>query len=366
MYAVEVFNEPDAQLNNAAFNGDPLIQGATYDARINWLWTHTVEIIRSINPNLKIMGPNWLSYLPGTRGADGVRMQNFLLNAIQTGTSPDVIGWHSLLTPDAADIGRSLAVYRAVEAQLGVPKAPLPVSINEYGVNDGTFEGVPGSVARYWAEMERDGIDFGGEGVYTNYSQLGNTLRYPWQTGQTTMEPNGGWYMLNWYRQLAGQSAPVSPASTRYPGAYDGVASWDPATRTATVLLGGSDDNADIQIRGLASVEFGPTVRVRIDQAVWTVDTNQADLSLERGGDPQSSASNIIDLNLPVVNGSLTLPCTGSTARMAIDQVSAAQTPDVYPNKYEAEGALLRQTDLSIASRNNLASGNTYVMLSTI
>ena len=360
-YAVEVLNEPDAQLNNAAFNSDPKIQGATYNARINWLWTHTVQLIRSINPDLKIMGPNYLSYLPASKPADAQKMYDFFVNAIQTGTSPDVIGWHSLLTPDPADIGRSLASYRALESQLGVPHAPLPVSINEYGVNDGTFEGVPGSVLRYWAEMERDGIDFGGEGVYTNYSQLGKTLRYPWQTGQNSLQPNGGWYLLNWYRLMAGQSVPVTPASARYPGAYDGVASWDAATRTATVLFGGSDDNAAIHIKGLASVGLGAKVHVRVDATVWTVDLNQGDTTIERGGDPQTGTYNLFDGNVPVNGGALDLPALRIDRKNGYRvQISPAGAPETYPTKYEAEQAFSRQAR-AVSAITSLASGSRYV-----
>ncbi len=362
VYAVEVLNEPDAQLNNTAFNNDPAVQGSTYNARINWLWTHTVQEIRSITPTLKVMGPNYLSYLPATKGADQQKMQDFLLNAIQTGTSPDIIGWHSLLTPDPADIGRSLNNYRTLEAQLGVPNAPLPVSIDEYGVNDGTFEGVPGSVVKYWAEMERDKIDFGGEGVYTNYSQLGNTLRYPWQTGQSTLEPNGGWYMLNWYNQMAGEYVPVSSASTRYDQAYDGVASWDPNTKTATVLLGGSDDDADIHVNGLGSVGLGNFVRVRVDSTVWTVDPNQGDRTIERGGDPENSTYNIFDGNLPLRGGNIDIPLHRIDRKNGYRiLITAAGNADAYPTKYEAESAYLRQANIQTGSRNNLASGNAYV-----
>ncbi len=362
VYAVEVLNEPDAQLNNTAFNSDPMVQGSTYNARINWLWTHTVQEIRAINPTLKVMGPNYLNYLPATNGADQQKMQDFLTNAIQTGTSPDVIGWHSLLTPEPSDIGKSLSNYRTLESQLSVPNAPLPVSIDEYGVNDGTFEGVPGHVAKYWAEMERDKIDFGGEGVYTNYSQLGNTLRYPWQTGQSTLAPNGGWYMLNWYNQMRGQYVPVSAASTRYDQAYDGVASWDASTKTATVILGGSNDDADIHVNGLGSVGLGNFVRVRVDATFWSVDPNQGDTTLERGGDPQGSTYNIFDGNLPVSGGNIDIPLHKIDASNGYRiLITAAGSADSYPTKYEAEGAYLRQAALQAGAKDNLASNNAYV-----
>ena len=361
VYGVEVFNEPDQQLNDTAFNADPLVQGSTYNARINWLWTHTVEEIRAINPNLKLMGPNYLSYLPNSGvTADQAKMQAFLENAIATGTSPDIIGWHSLLTNEPSDIGKSLTAYRQLESQLAVPNAPLPVSIDEYGVNDGTFEGVPGHVVQYWAEMERDGIDFGGTGVYTNYSQLGNTLRYPWQTGQKTLKPNGGWYMLRWYHDMQGVSAPVSPASSRYDQAYDGVASWDAKKKTVTLIFGGSDDDADITFTGLGTLGLGSKVRVRLDATVWTVDPYQGDTTVERGGDPQTGTYNILDEDLPVSGGSLTIPVHKISKTNGYRILITASGPaDSYPTKYEAEAATLK--DGNVVRGDNLASGEAYV-----
>ncbi len=361
VYGVEVLNEPDQQLNNTAFNTDPLVQGSTYNDRINWLWTHTVQEIRAINPALKLMGPNYLSYLPNSGvAADQAKMQAFLQNAIATGTSLDIIGWHSLLTNEPADIGKSLTAYRQLESQLSVPHAPLPVSIDEYGVNDGTFEGVPGHVVQYWAEMERDGIDFGGEGVYTNYSQLGNTLRYPWQTGQKTMKPNGGWYMLRWYHDMQGVSVPVSPASTRYDQAYDGVASWDASHKMVTLIFGGSDDDADITFNGLGALGLGGKVRVRLESTVWTVDPYQSDTTVERGGDPETGTYSIFDEQMPVSGGSLTIPVHKiSKANGYRIVITAAAPADTYPTKYEAEAATLK--DASVVSSEPLASGQEYV-----
>ncbi len=359
VYGIEVLNEPDAQLNNSAFNSDPAVQGSTYNDRINWLWQHTVKEIRTINPALKVMGPNYLSYLPQNNATDQPKMQAFLENAIATGTSPDIIGWHSLLTNEPSDIGKSLTFYRELEQQLGVPNAPLPISIDEYGVNDGTFEGVPGHVVQYWAEMERDKIDFGGEGVYTNYSQLGNTLRYPWQTEESSLAPNGGWYMLRWYSLMAGQSVPVSPASARYDHAYDGVASWDPASRAVTVLLGGSDDDADIQFAGLGKLGLGSTVRVKVEAAVWSVDPYQGDTTLERGGDPLAAPLTILDETLPI-NGNFTVPIHKiDHANGYRIQILPAGPEDPSTTKYEAEDAYLRAVKVQGTAR--LASNRSYV-----
>ncbi len=361
VFAVEIFNEPDQEWRGAAFNSDPNVQGSTTDARINWLWTHTVQEIKAINPNLKIMGPNYQHYLPQQTkyAGDQLRMQNFLQNALTTGTMPDYIGWHSLYDDEPADIGNSLSNYRTLEKQLNIPNAPLPISVNEYGIGDGTFEGIPGRFGQWWGEMERDGIDFGGTGVYTNYGELGNTLRYPWNVGQTQAQPNGGWYMQNWYNQMKGVYVPVSAASTRYDLAYDGVASYDAASQSVTVILGGSDDDADIVFNGLDTVGLSGNVRVRVDATIWTVDPNQSDQRPERGGDPQTATYNILDTSM-AAGGTLTVPIHkidhNNGYRIVI---SPAAPADMYPTKYEAENGTLQGAQVQQGTAN--VSGGNFV-----
>ena len=361
VYAVEVFNEPDREWYSSAFANDPAVQGSGVDARINWLWTHTVKEIKAINPSLKIMGPNYQSYQPeySAHASDQPRMQNFLQNALSTGTMPDVIGWHSLYNNEPADIGNSLGYYRQLETQLSIPNAPLPISINEYGVNNGAFEGIPGKAVQFWGEMERDRIDFGGEGVYTNYGELGNTVRYPWSVGQKTPQPNGGWFMQNWYNQMKGVYVPVSAASTRYDLAYDGVASYDAASQSVTVILGGSDDDADITFNGLDQVGLAGNVRVRVDATFWTVDPSQNDQRPERGGDPQTATYNILDTTMSS-GATLTLPIHkldhNNGYRVVI---SPAATADPYPTKYEAESSTLQGASIQQAAAN--VSGGQYV-----
>lgn len=362
VYGVEIFNEPDQEWYSSAFLNDSNVPGANEDAKINWLWTHTVQEIKAINPNLKIMGPNYQHFLPeySQYAGDQQRMQNFLQNALDTGTMPDIIGWHSLYNNEPADIGNSLKYYRQLESQLSIHNAPLPISVNEYGYGDGTFEGIPGRFGQFWGEMERDGIDFGGTGVYTNYGELGNTLRYPWNVGQQQAQPNGGWYMQNWYNQMQGVYVPVSAASTRYDLAYDGVASYDAASHSVTVILGGSDDDADIAFNGLDQVGLTGPVRVRVDATFWTLDPNQSNQRPEEGGDPQTGTYNILDTTMSS-GGNLTVPIHkidhSNGYRIIISPATAA---DPYPTKYEAESANLNGQAAQQQGSANV-SGGLYV-----
>lgn len=373
VYGIEVFNEPDNEFNSSAFMNDPLVLGNTYDAKVNYLWVKTVQAIRAIDKTTPIMGPNYEYYRPsqtsryGQLVNDQARMTAFLQNAIATGTVPSIIGWHSLSegpgdysSPYPGDVPASLAVYRALEAQLNLPGRPLPVSIDEYGPNTGDFEGVPGSMVKYWAEFERSKIDFGGMGIYNSGGTLGNTLRYDWDTSP---QPNGGWYMMNWYRQMQGQYVPVSRWNTRYYQAFDGVASWDPAAKVATVILGGSQDDATVHINGIRGLGLGISVRVQLDTTVWDVDPNQNDQTVEHGGDPKTGTYSVYDKVFPLdSSGNITVPVCGMNLYNGYRLlISAVAGPSTSPGKYEAENALVTDAVLHNGSDGGVASGSAYI-----
>ncbi|WP_433061224.1 CBM35 domain-containing protein [Dactylosporangium sp. CS-033363] len=336
LYAVAPFNEPDNKLQGG-FGTDASIPGATYDAKFNWLWTQTFRRIRAIDQSIPIMGPNFEHY-SGWVPAEQDRMRAFLANAVATGTSPNLIGWHSL-GPSPGDVPEDLArYYRPLETQLGVPGRPLPVVIEEYGPGTGDFEGVPGTMVKHWAEFERSGVDYASMGIYTNPGLLGNTLR---RTYGTTAKPNAGWQMMHWYKSMQRQRAFVSRWDTRHYQAADGLASWDPGARNLTVLLGGEDADIDVDVTGLAARGLGPNVRVQLDAALWDVDPGAADRTVARGGDAQDATYNLFDKTMTVgSDGHLRVPIRrmeGYNGYRIV--ISAPGSSIVYPTKYEAENA---------------------------
>ncbi|MFJ8977251.1 hypothetical protein [Streptomyces sp. NPDC102282] len=121
---------------------------------------------------------------------------------------------------------------------------------------------------KHWAEFARYGVDSAAMGIYANPGLLGNTLR---RTADG-LRPNGGWYAMNWFREMRGTQLAVSRWDTRHYQAADGVASWDPDARTVTVLAGGDDGDIDVRLLGLAARGLGPQVRVSVDSALWTTD----------------------------------------------------------------------------------------------
>ncbi|MFF3171878.1 CBM35 domain-containing protein [Streptomyces sp. NPDC057900] len=358
--AVAPLNEPDNKLGPRAdspFMTDPRVPGATYDAKVNWLWTATVRRIRTLDTTVKIMGPNYEHYNPWESADRQPRMRDFLVNAKDTGTLPDIIGWHSL-GPSPGDVPESLTrYYRPLEKELGI--SPRPVMIEEYGPGNGEFEGVPGTMIKHWAEFARYGVDSAAMGIYTNPGLLGNSLRRT----PGGLKPNGGWYFMNWFRELRGSQLAVSRWDTRHYQGSDAVASWDSASRAVTVLAGGDDGDIDLRLLGLAARGLGPQVRVRIDYAKWTTDPLATDRRAERAGDPQTGTYHLYDKVLPLdAGGDLTVPLRGMERlngyRVIVEPAAPAAA---YPGTYEAEDAQQSGTVAHTGGDAVLASGRGYV-----
>ncbi|GAA1419190.1 CBM35 domain-containing protein [Catellatospora coxensis] len=359
LLAVAPFNEPDNKLQGG-FAQDTSVPGATYDQKFFWLWTQTFRRIRAIEPTVPIMGPNFEHYR-GWEPALQERMRGFLANAVATGTVPNMIGWHSL-GPSPGDVPESLSrYYRPLENQLGVPGRPLPVVIEEYGPGNGEFEGVPGAMVKHWAEFERYGVDHAAMAIYTNPGLLGNTLR---RTASGTLAPNAGWFMMNWYKTLRGDRLDVSRWDTRRYQASDGVASWDAAARTVTLLAGGEDGDVDVVVTGLAARGLTGQVRVRLEAVYWDKEPTDTDSRTERGGDPLTGPYSQFDKTMTVdAAGRLTVPIRTMRRHDGYRvQISPAAPPTAYPGKYEAETASRQHVVVHGGTDGRaLASGDAYV-----
>ncbi|WP_432102096.1 CBM35 domain-containing protein [Streptomyces sp. bgisy091] len=360
VYAVAPLNEPDNKLQGAFMN-DPALPAGSYDSKVNYVWTRSVRAIRAIDPTVPVMGPNYEHYNPWESADRQPRMRDFLRNAIDTGTVPDMIGWHSL-GPSPGDVPETLTkYYRPLEKELGVPGAPLPVVVEEYGPGSDDFEGVPGTMVKHWAEFARYGIDYATMGVYNGGGLLGNTLRRV-QGGAPA--PNGGFWFQQWYKSMTGNQIAVSRWDTRHYQAADGVAAWDAGKRTMTALLGGDSGDQDIRVRGLAARGLGPEVQVRLEYTDWTKDPTDADPRIESGGDPQSGTYTLFDKRMTLdASGDLTVPVRAMDKydgyRLTVTTPGTAQLPST---TYEAEGGALTGAVLHTgADARYLASGNAYV-----
>lgn len=183
IYAYEIWNEAD-------WNWQP--SWGDFDD----VWARTHQTIRGLDPSRSVMGPsisrwneNW--------------MRRFLENAIKSQTVPDIVSWHELDPRSVGDLTEHVAVYRALEKELGI--GPLPISINEYGAPRDAA--VPGALTRFVARFERSGVDTANLAFWHKPGRLGDLIA-PVEGGRgpaINAEPTGAFsYACNprWKPQL--------------------------------------------------------------------------------------------------------------------------------------------------------------------
>lgn len=247
IYGYELWNEP-----NWTFDGKGWGSFADF-------WRGTAQRIRSKDSGAKLIGPSIDMW-------DAAWMRDFLTSARASGVLPDVVVWHELGKPEGNVydtpapwfIADHVAEYRNIESSLGI--GPLPISINEFAVQ--REEGVPGSNLRYFAQFERAGVDTACAAFWFRPGRLSNILT---DKGQA----NGGWWLYRWYGDLSGRMAMATSSRPRQLS-LDGIASVDPAQRTARVIFGGTDGDAVVSIRGLDGAGFvSGQVHVKAEATPW-------------------------------------------------------------------------------------------------
>jgi hypothetical protein len=261
-------------------------------------------------------------------------LRNFLTYCKANDCLPDIISWHELGDPEPEGnhrdkpgtpyIVRHLASYRALEQELGID--PLPISINEYGVQ--IEEAVPGNMVQYFAQFERGGVDTANVAFWFRPGRLSNLIT---ELG----EPNGGWWLFKWYGDMSGMMAMTEPASKSFTLGLDGIASIDEEQQTARIVFGGGSGDTVITITGVDEhAFFGDQVRVKLQATPWY----GVDTAVEEPYD-------LFEGDLDVQDGRIEVPVDGMRPawgyNLVITPVSAepfTQTDNI-PVRYEAEDA---------------------------
>ena len=243
IYAYEIWNEPDWTWQSQW--GD-----------FNAVWASTYRAIRAADPARRILGPSLSKWDVG-------RMRDFLTAAKASGALPDIISWHELDPAGANDIEAHVAAYRALEKELGL--TPHPISIDEYGSQRAMA--TPSALLHYIAQLERAGVETADLAFWHRPGRLSDLL-VPRTMGTgpaTDPEPNGAWWLYKWYGEMTGGMV----AATATPGnGLDGVAAYDRAHKTLTMLVGGRAGTHSVSITGLAAL--GPAAGVTATATRWT------------------------------------------------------------------------------------------------
>ncbi|MET8155845.1 hypothetical protein ABZT47_05690 [Sphaerisporangium sp. NPDC005289] len=223
--AWEPWNEPDWTWPSEA--GVPFEEG----------WVRTYRRIRRSAPNQAIMGPSFSRW-------DLDWMRSFLTAAKAAGALPQVVSWHELNGWER--VTGDVRAYRALERELGI--APRPISINEYAAT-GEID-VPASVNHYVAQFEREGVRDAQRAFWYEPGTLNGLLH--------DGRPTASYWMYKWYADQTGNIVKVTPAASN-----DGVAAYDAAGRTFSLVFAGRSGDSSIRVDGIGGL--GPSVTATLE-----------------------------------------------------------------------------------------------------
>ena len=298
----EIWNEPNGTWESA--NGDFY---AT-------CWKPTYDLIRSLDPKARIIGPSYSYY-------NDNNMKAFLQSCKNGNALPDVVSWHQWGSDGF--IG-AFETYRALEKTLGI--SPRGISINEYSSGTHTYEGSPGVSVPFIAKFERKQV----ESAMISWwftglpGRLGSLLT-------SKNEKGGGWWLYKWYGDMTGNMVSVTPPNDRSEG-VDGFASLDQDQKYASIILGGNSiGTVNVTIKGFPAF-FGSSVNVKYEYVTWTDKDS-----------PVSGTTLVSTTKYDIVNGSITVPVNNTnqfyayrlyitpTANVGVSRAGAeSPEPDLY------------------------------------
>jgi hypothetical protein len=274
--AWELWNEPDWTWDTSA--------AGSFDAG----WVRTYQEVRKLDSVTPIQGPS-ISHWSESY------MQDFLSYAKANNALPDVISWHELGGPST--IAADVAACVALERSLGI--TPRPISIEEYATTSEIDN--PGALVPYLAGFERSGVANAERAFWHEYGTVDGLVTVSGVNGTTTNQPTGTWWLYKWYGDMSGSMVTVTPPSG---SSLDGVASYDPLSETADIIVGGASGTADVTVSGVGGLGSSVSAVVESTSTVnrFTAETSPAILSQQV---------------LTAANGQLTVQIPGMSANSA-------------------------------------------------
>lgn len=332
-YVFVPFNEP----NDIWYDLNPA--DSDFSARLAQFesdWATVYQRIRADDPGALIAGPNTSYYDPTV-------MADFLAYAKANDVLPSIITWHELSPSSLQDYPANYASLTGLEKQDGI--GPLPIDIDEYA--DRYHLSVPGEMVQWLAMFENTKVyaDMAFWDIADNYSD----------TAVRNDEPNGQWWLLDWYGALTGNTVQVTPPRPDTVDTLQGLAALDTGRKQARIIVadpsGGSDT---VAITGINPATFGAAVHVSVQSTGWT------------GYDGAAyTPVNDAETNYPVRNGTVDVPlgALNPTAayQLIVTPAGPASVPSVSPpatQQYLAANATL--TDATVYSQGSESNYNGY------
>lgn len=264
--AYALWNESDNTWKSA--NG-------TYES----FWTTTFRQVRSIDATKPIQGPSFSDNISD--------MRNFLQNAVSTNTVPDILAWHELSS--SSKIAGDVATVQGIEQQLGI--SPRPIAIEEYAAPGEV--GLPGPLVGYISKFERLGIHDAELAFWNQSGALGDLLT------ARGGSPNAAYWLYTWYAAMSGNMVTTTPPAQ---SGIDGFAAVPSGGNQVSIVAGNCSGSCAVTVNGLASLNLGSTVTVKIEQTVSQGRTVAS-----------SGPSTVSTTTYTPANGSITVPLTMAT-----------------------------------------------------
>jgi len=235
----EIWNEPDGTWVKG--NGDFYTE----------CWKPTYDLIRSMDPEAKIIGPSYSWYNPN-------KVSEFMTYCKKNDCLPDVMSWHQW---GSDGLSSNIDTYRALETSLGI--SHRAISINEYSSTTHDYEGSPGVSVPFIAKFERKMVESACiSWWFTGLpGRLGSLLT-------SKNEKGGGWWLYKWYGDMSGYMANVTPPNDHSEG-VDGFASLDRGLQYASIVIGGNSiGTVNVKVSGFPA-SFGSSVYVKLEYVTW-------------------------------------------------------------------------------------------------
>jgi hypothetical protein len=270
--AWELWNEPDWTWSTSA--------AGSFDAG----WVRTYQEVRRLDGITPIQGPSISHWDQGF-------MADFLGYAKAHNALPDVIAWHELGGPGS--IAQDVAACQALENSLGI--TPRPISIEEYATTSEIDNA--GALVPYLARFERSGATDAERAFWHEYGTVDGLVTVSGVNGTTTNQPTGTWWLYKWYGDMTGSMVAVTPPAG---SSQEGLASYDPLSKTADIILGGGSGTTNLTVSGIAGL--GTSVSALIE-STRTPDRFTAEPSAQVLSQQTLTASNgQVTVQIPAMN----------------------------------------------------------------
>ena len=258
-------------------------------------WKTVFNRIRADDPGAVIAGPNFSTY-------NNTAYTNFMTYAKANNVLPDIITWHELDGSLFTGWYTHYNNFRQIETNLGL--AHKPIFINEYARSSGDLN-VPGNLVQYITRFENSKV-YGGLAFWTGIGDLNdlvaNNNTSQSVPGSSLNQPDGAWYLYQWYGQMSGNTVQVVLPSQN--GSLQALAAKN--GNSIRAIFGGSLNATDtFNVKFVVNGLSGSSATYKV------LATNNT------GRSPAPAPATILSGTATVSGGSMTLTVNGCKALSA-------------------------------------------------